>query len=73
MREKENYLGKAKQTNERNKHDMNRYYEKKRHLDMIELLEKKKPWVVSRPEKMLPRLLAVKMKQSSSNSLFPGV
>lgn len=26
---------------------MNRYYEKKRHLDVIELLEKKKPWVVS--------------------------
>uniref|UniRef100_A0A3Q3GIV1 Structural maintenance of chromosomes protein 5 n=1 Tax=Labrus bergylta TaxID=56723 RepID=A0A3Q3GIV1_9LABR len=31
--------------NERNKHDMNRYYEKKRHLDVIELLDKKKPWV----------------------------
>uniref|UniRef100_A0AAX7SEI5 Structural maintenance of chromosomes protein 5 n=1 Tax=Astatotilapia calliptera TaxID=8154 RepID=A0AAX7SEI5_ASTCA len=28
-----------------NKHDVNRYYEKKRHLDVIELLEKKKPWV----------------------------
>lgn len=48
MKEKASYLEKAKQRNERNKHDVNRYYEKKRHLDMIELLEKKKPWVVSR-------------------------
>uniref|UniRef100_A0A674MAU8 Structural maintenance of chromosomes protein 5 n=1 Tax=Takifugu rubripes TaxID=31033 RepID=A0A674MAU8_TAKRU len=43
--EKTKYIEKAKQRNERNKHDVNRYYEKKRHLDMIELLEKKKPWV----------------------------
>lgn len=55
MKEKANYLEKAKQRNERNKHDVNRYYEKKRHLDMIELLEKKKPWVVSRPDRMLRR------------------
>uniref|UniRef100_A0A7N8X307 Structural maintenance of chromosomes protein 5 n=1 Tax=Mastacembelus armatus TaxID=205130 RepID=A0A7N8X307_9TELE len=40
-----NFLEKAKQRNERNKHDVNRYYEKKRHMDVIELLEKKKPWV----------------------------
>ncbi|XP_069545003.1 structural maintenance of chromosomes protein 5 [Brachyistius frenatus] len=45
MKEKANFLEKAKQRNERNKHDVNRYYEKKRHLDVIELLEKKKPWV----------------------------
>uniref|UniRef100_A0A669DXV2 Structural maintenance of chromosomes protein 5 n=1 Tax=Oreochromis niloticus TaxID=8128 RepID=A0A669DXV2_ORENI len=43
--EKASFLEKAKQRNERNKHDVNRYYEKKRHLDVIELLEKKKPWV----------------------------
>lgn len=48
VKEKASYLEKAKQRNERNKLDVNRYYEKKRHLDMIELLEKKKPWVVSR-------------------------
>lgn len=47
VKEKTSFLEKAKQRNERNKHDVNRYYEKKRHLDMIELLEKKKPWVVS--------------------------
>lgn len=47
MKEKASFLEKAKQRNERNKHDVNRYYEKKRHLDVIELLEKKKPWVVS--------------------------
>ncbi|XP_031140394.2 structural maintenance of chromosomes protein 5-like [Sander lucioperca] len=45
VKEKSSFLEKAKQRNERNKHDVNRYYEKKRHLDMIELLEKKKPWV----------------------------
>lgn len=47
MKEKASFLEKAKLRNERNKHDVNRYYEKKRHLDVIELLEKKKPWVVS--------------------------
>ncbi|XP_031701422.1 structural maintenance of chromosomes protein 5 [Anarrhichthys ocellatus] len=45
LKEKASFLEKTKQRNERNKHDVNRYYEKKRHLDMIELLEKKKPWV----------------------------
>ncbi|XP_029291265.1 LOW QUALITY PROTEIN: structural maintenance of chromosomes protein 5 [Cottoperca gobio] len=45
VKEKTSFLEKTKQRNERNKHDVNRYYEKKRHLDVIELLEKKKPWV----------------------------
>ncbi|KAM9350593.1 structural maintenance of chromosomes protein 5 [Symphorus nematophorus] len=45
VKEKASFLEKAKQRHERNKHDVNRYYEKKRHLDVIELLEKKKPWV----------------------------
>ncbi|XP_041860564.1 structural maintenance of chromosomes protein 5 [Melanotaenia boesemani] len=45
VKEKASFLEKTKQRNERNKHDVNRYYEKKRHLDVIELLEKKKPWV----------------------------
>ncbi|XP_012726060.2 structural maintenance of chromosomes protein 5 [Fundulus heteroclitus] len=45
VKEKASFLEKAKQRNERNKHDVNRYYEKRRHLDVIELLEKKKPWV----------------------------
>ncbi|CAL8323354.1 unnamed protein product [Merluccius merluccius] len=45
VNEKASFLEKAKQRNERNKLDVNRYYEKKRHLDMIELLEKKKPGV----------------------------
>ncbi|XP_068454351.1 structural maintenance of chromosomes protein 5 [Clinocottus analis] len=45
VKEKASFLEKARQRNERNKHDVNRYYEKKRHLDVIELLEKKKPWV----------------------------
>nr|XP_057941477.1 structural maintenance of chromosomes protein 5 isoform X2 [Doryrhamphus excisus] len=45
VKERNSYLEKSRQRNERNKHDVNRYYEKKRHLDIIELLEKKKPWV----------------------------
>nr|XP_040049541.1 structural maintenance of chromosomes protein 5 [Gasterosteus aculeatus aculeatus] len=45
VKEKASFLEKAKQRNDRNKHDVNRYYEKKRHLDVIELLDKKKPWV----------------------------
>ncbi|KAM9343488.1 structural maintenance of chromosomes protein 5 isoform 2-T2 [Pholidichthys leucotaenia] len=45
VKEKASFLEKAKQRHERNKLDVNRYYEKKRHLDVIELLEKKKPWV----------------------------
>ncbi|CAB1332710.1 unnamed protein product, partial [Coregonus sp. 'balchen'] len=44
-KEKASALEKFKQRNERNKHDVERYYEKKRHLDMIKMLEKKKPWV----------------------------
>lgn len=46
-KEKASALEKFKQRNERNKHDVERYYEKKRHLDNIKMLEKKKPWVVS--------------------------
>ncbi|XP_067289832.1 structural maintenance of chromosomes protein 5 isoform X2 [Pseudorasbora parva] len=44
-KEKANFLEKAKQRNERSKHDVERYYMKKRHLDRIQMLEKKKPWV----------------------------
>ncbi|KAL0965440.1 hypothetical protein UPYG_G00281300 [Umbra pygmaea] len=44
-KEKASALEKFKQRNERNKHDVNRYYERKRHMDMIKMLEKKKPWV----------------------------
>lgn len=71
MKEKASFLEKAKQRNERNKHDVNRYYEKKRHLDIIELLEKKKPWVVSGSNEKLcsrwgDKRYAVRVKQSSS-------
>ncbi|XP_030625495.1 structural maintenance of chromosomes protein 5 [Chanos chanos] len=44
-KEKANFLEKARQRNERNKLEVERYYMKKRHLDMIKMLEKKKPWV----------------------------
>uniref|UniRef100_A0A8C5WDB0 Structural maintenance of chromosomes protein 5 n=1 Tax=Leptobrachium leishanense TaxID=445787 RepID=A0A8C5WDB0_9ANUR len=42
---KEEYLEKLKQRNERYKQDVERYYERKRHLDKIEMLERKRPWV----------------------------
>ncbi|XP_077438004.1 structural maintenance of chromosomes protein 5 [Vanacampus margaritifer] len=45
IKERSSYLEKTKQRYETNKLDENRYYEKKRHLDVIELLEKKTPWV----------------------------
>ncbi|KAI4882717.1 hypothetical protein NFI96_028525 [Prochilodus magdalenae] len=44
-KEKANFLEKAKQRNERNKVDVERYHMKRRHLDRIQMLEKKKPWV----------------------------
>uniref|UniRef100_A0A8C4T7Q5 Structural maintenance of chromosomes protein 5 n=2 Tax=Erpetoichthys calabaricus TaxID=27687 RepID=A0A8C4T7Q5_ERPCA len=44
-KEKAAFLEKMKQRNERYKQDVERYYERKRHLDMINLLERKKPWV----------------------------
>ncbi|XP_066506411.1 structural maintenance of chromosomes protein 5 isoform X2 [Hoplias malabaricus] len=44
-KEKANFLEKAKQRNERNKVDVERYHMKRRHLDMIQMLEKKKPWM----------------------------
>ncbi|XP_069817962.1 structural maintenance of chromosomes protein 5 [Dendropsophus ebraccatus] len=42
---KEEVLEKLKQRNERYKQDVERYYEKKRHLDKIEMLQRKRPWV----------------------------
>ncbi|KAG9354043.1 hypothetical protein JZ751_012167 [Albula glossodonta] len=44
-KEKASFLEKVTQRNERNKQDVERYYEKKRHLDMIKMLDSKRPWV----------------------------
>ncbi|XP_060765097.1 structural maintenance of chromosomes protein 5 isoform X2 [Neoarius graeffei] len=44
-KEKANFLEKARQRNERNKGDVERYHMKRRHLDRIQMLEKKRPWV----------------------------
>ncbi|XP_077331082.1 structural maintenance of chromosomes protein 5 [Lithobates pipiens] len=41
----EEVLEKLKQGNERYKQDVERYYERKRHLDKIKMLERKRPWV----------------------------
>lgn len=46
-KEKANFLEKARQRNERNKGDVERYHMWRRHLDRIQMLEKKRPWVVS--------------------------
>uniref|UniRef100_A0A674IF41 Structural maintenance of chromosomes protein 5 n=1 Tax=Terrapene triunguis TaxID=2587831 RepID=A0A674IF41_9SAUR len=47
LQEKTNFLEKMKQRNERYKQDVERYYERKRHLDLIEMLERKRPWVTA--------------------------
>ncbi|XP_030665891.1 structural maintenance of chromosomes protein 5 isoform X3 [Nomascus leucogenys] len=44
-KEKTEYLQKMIQRNERYKQDVERFYERKRHLDLIEMLEAKRPWV----------------------------
>ncbi|XP_063643832.1 structural maintenance of chromosomes protein 5 isoform X4 [Pan troglodytes] len=44
-KEKTEYLQKMVQRNERYKQDVERFYERKRHLDLIEMLEAKRPWV----------------------------
>ncbi|NWS61794.1 SMC5 protein, partial [Chunga burmeisteri] len=44
-KEKTNSLEKMRQRLERYKQDVERYHERKRHLDLIEMLERKKPWV----------------------------
>ncbi|XP_064032553.1 structural maintenance of chromosomes protein 5 [Pogoniulus pusillus] len=44
-RDKANSLEKMRQRIERYKQDVDRYHERKRHLDLIEMLERKRPWV----------------------------
>ncbi|XP_035414443.1 structural maintenance of chromosomes protein 5 isoform X2 [Cygnus atratus] len=44
-KDKSNSLEKMKQRVERYKQDVERYHERKRHLDLIEMLERKRPWV----------------------------
>ncbi|XP_067886687.1 structural maintenance of chromosomes protein 5 isoform X2 [Heterodontus francisci] len=44
-KEKAAALEKMKQRNERNEQDVQRYYERQRHLDKIKMLERKRPWV----------------------------
>ncbi|NWX20192.1 SMC5 protein, partial [Aegotheles bennettii] len=44
-RDKTNSLEKMRQRVERYKQDVERYHERKRHIDLIEMLERKRPWV----------------------------
>ncbi|NWS69102.1 SMC5 protein, partial [Crotophaga sulcirostris] len=44
-KDKTNSLEKMKQRIERYKQDVERYHERRRHLDLIEMLERKRPWV----------------------------
>ncbi|XP_005240753.1 structural maintenance of chromosomes protein 5 isoform X2 [Falco peregrinus] len=44
-RDKTNSLEKMRQRIERYKQDVERYHERKHHLDLIEMLERKRPWV----------------------------
>lgn len=45
-KDKVNSLEKMKQRAERYKQDVDRYHECKRHLDLIDMLQRKRPWVV---------------------------
>ncbi|KAE8633069.1 hypothetical protein XENTR_v10001765 [Xenopus tropicalis] len=42
---KAEFLEKLNQRNERNKQEVERYYQQKRHQDKIDMLERKRPWV----------------------------
>ncbi|NXM66247.1 SMC5 protein, partial [Serilophus lunatus] len=44
-KEKTSLLDKLKQRAERYKQDVERYHEHKRHIDLIEMLERKRPWL----------------------------
>ncbi|KAM9262009.1 structural maintenance of chromosomes protein 5 [Morus bassanus] len=44
-REKTNSLEKMRQRVERYKQDVDRFHERKQHLDLIDMLERKRPWV----------------------------
>lgn len=44
-KEKSTFLEKLKQRNERCKQDVERYFERERHLDRIKMLERKRPWI----------------------------
>ena len=45
-KEKAGFLEKVSQRHDRSQQDVDRYYEKKRHLETIKMLESKRPWVV---------------------------
>uniref|UniRef100_A0A4W2HXA9 Structural maintenance of chromosomes protein 5 n=1 Tax=Bos indicus x Bos taurus TaxID=30522 RepID=A0A4W2HXA9_BOBOX len=52
-KQKTEYLEKMIQRNERYKQDVDRFYERKRHLDLIEMLEAKRPWVIEELQQAL--------------------
>ncbi|XP_069778614.1 structural maintenance of chromosomes protein 5 isoform X2 [Narcine bancroftii] len=59
-------LEKMKQRNERSEQDVQRYYERQRHLDKIKVLERKRPWVeyeVARQEHEQVKHLREQLKQ----------
>ncbi|KAG8455241.1 hypothetical protein GDO86_001439 [Hymenochirus boettgeri] len=45
FKSKAEFLEKLSQRNERYKQDVERYYQRKRHLDKIDMLNRKRPWV----------------------------
>ncbi|KAE8293747.1 Structural maintenance of chromosomes protein 5 [Larimichthys crocea] len=64
VKEKASFLEKAKQRNERNKHDVNRYYEKKRHLDEYETTRKELEGVKKERDEAKKQLSALKQAQA---------
>ncbi|MBN3322157.1 SMC5 protein, partial [Atractosteus spatula] len=65
-KEKAGLLEKMGHQNERYKRDVERYYEKQRHLDVINMLERKKPWVEY--ETVRRQILAVKSERDNVKS-----
>ncbi|XP_006627036.2 structural maintenance of chromosomes protein 5 [Lepisosteus oculatus] len=65
-KEKAGLLEKMGHQNERYKRDVERYYEKQRHLDVINMLERKKPWVEY--ETVRRQILAVKSERDKVKS-----
>ncbi|TTH23511.1 Structural maintenance of chromosomes protein 5 [Bagarius yarrelli] len=67
-KEKANFLEKARQRNERNKGDVERYHMRRRHLDRIQMLEKKRPWVI----KGIKQHLSLKQTEEADRQKWMG-
>ena len=47
LKEKTDHLDKLKEQNQQLEHEVRRFQERERHLEKVQILEKKRPWAVS--------------------------